>query len=397
MRHRLALIPTLSLSAALAFGQLSDAEATTAEASPSTRALVDVFGATAVPEDRFSAHFLQQVPHAQVRQIVAGLHQTLGPLARVQQADTGYQLHFARGEVPAHITLDAEGRIAGLWIGPSQLHGNLAAHAAAIQALSGATALLVLTEGETVAAHQADTPLSVGSAAKLAVLQAVQQEVSRQHLRWDTVVPLKARWRSLPSGQLQHWPAGTPVTVATLAHLMISVSDNTATDALIDQVGRAAVETITPRNTPFLDTRELFHLKATAHAPQQVQWITGNHDTRRALLETIAQAPLVTVSDLSTTPAHDVGWLLSAHELCQLLENTAGLPSLHINPGPTPRNDWQSVAFKGGSDTGVLNLSSRLVGHDGRTHCVVATWNHRQALEDEQLMAPYRAIIRSLR
>lgn len=393
-----AVVRTLCLSAALSFAPLSGAQAATSDASPAARTLVAVFGADAVSENRFSAPFLQQVPYAQLRQIVAGLHRTLGPLERVQQAGKGYQLHFARGMVPARITLDADGRIAGLWIEPAQLHGSLATHAAAIQALPGQTALLVLTNGEPVVAHQADTPLSVGSAAKLAVLQAVQQQVARQdNLRWETVVPLKAQWQSLPTGQLQRWPAGTPVTIATLAHLMISVSDNTATDALIDLVGRPAVEQISPRNTPFLNTRALFHLKATAHAPQQAQWLTGNPDARRALLETIAQAPLVSASDLSTTAAPQVGWLLSARELCTLLEDTAALPSLHINPGPTPRDDWQAVAFKGGSDTGVLNLSSRLVGKDGRTHCVVATWNNTQALVDEQLMAPYRAIVSSLR
>ena len=38
---------------------------------------------------------------------------------------------------------------------------------------------------------------------------------------------------SLPSGITQSWPAGSPVTLQTLATLMISISDNTATDTLV--------------------------------------------------------------------------------------------------------------------------------------------------------------------
>lgn len=117
MTHSLFSVRALCLSAALAVALLSGAQAAAADTSPSARALNDVFGATAVPESRFSAQFLQHVPHPQVRQIVASMHQTLGPLERVQPEGDGYQLHFARGEVPARITLDADGRIAGLWVG----------------------------------------------------------------------------------------------------------------------------------------------------------------------------------------------------------------------------------------------------------------------------------------
>ena len=39
----------------------------------------------------------------------------------------------------------------------------------------------------------------------------------------------------------QDWPKGAPVTLHTLATLMISISDNTATDQLIAIVGRDAI------------------------------------------------------------------------------------------------------------------------------------------------------------
>jgi hypothetical protein len=47
---------------------------------------------------------------------------------------------------------------------------------------------------------------------------------------------------------------------------MISVSDNTAADALLSIAGRENVEKFAPRNRPFLSTREAFILKAVPNA-----------------------------------------------------------------------------------------------------------------------------------
>jgi beta-lactamase class A len=64
---------------------------------------------------------------------------------------------------------------------------------------------------------------------------------------WADVVALQEQWRALPSGVLQDWPLGTHLTVESLAVLMISISDNTAADALAGLVGCAEVEQVAPR------------------------------------------------------------------------------------------------------------------------------------------------------
>lgn len=120
-----------------------------------------------------------------------------------------------------------------------------------IRALPGQTSLLVRGNQEIVA-YNADQPLAVGSAFKLLVLQALRQQIQAGQHQWDEVVRLKPEWKSLPSGLLQTWPSGTPITLQSLATLMISLSENTATDALIDIVGRETLEELFPRNQPFL-------------------------------------------------------------------------------------------------------------------------------------------------
>ena len=379
---------TTAASIALLAGMVPDrAVADTPEAT-----LEHLLKAEQPAAPRSTASFLAVVPALEVGRLIAGLRAQFGPLRSIEpKPDGGFLIRLERAAIPASITLDGEGRIAGLWFGAPEIAGEIADHAAAIRALPGKKALLILTDGEPVITDSADAPLAVGSAAKLAILAALEQAVADGRLAWNKVVPLDPKWKSLPTGQLQDWPNGSPVTIATLANLMISISDNTATDALIALVGREAVEALTPANAPFPTTREFFTLKTDANAGMREAWKTADADGRRAILKQIADAPLPTAPSAKAT--HEVEWFMTARELCALLDRTAALPAVSINPGVADASRWKRIAFKGGSELGVLNLSTRLVGADGRVHCVVASWNDDDALVDEQLMTPYRAIL----
>jgi hypothetical protein len=58
--------------------------------------------------------------------------------------------------------------------------------------------------------------------------------------------------------------------------------------------------------------------------------------------------------------------------------------------------DWRSIAYKGGSEPGVLNLSTYVTTADGTSHCVVATWNNDASFYDGLLTSPYRGLLRAL-
>ena len=302
-------------------------------------------------------------------------------------------VHLASGDVTAKLTLTDAGKIAGLLLRPAATQGSLDDHVRAIAALPGETSILVTREGTTLAAVRAEDPLAVASAFKLAVLKAVTQAVEQRHLAWDQVVRLDPAWRSLPSGTLQGWPAGTPVTVATLADMMISVSDNTAADALVALAGRDRVEAVSPRNAPFLTTRETFVLKADTALSRS--FLAADTDGRRRLLSHIATQPLPAPGALPNEPDLAIEWRFTARELAVLLGELAGTPALHINPGPADPGKWQSVAFKGGSEPGCVNLSTLAVDRRGTRFAVIATWNGPSANVDE-LSVAYDAILHSL-
>lgn len=350
-----------------------------------------------IAADRFTPEFLRDVPFVEVERLVDGLVQEHGALVGVRpRGDGRYTLDLERATVAARIALDGEGRIAGLFLEPPVVATSIDVAVETIAALPGSASVVVTSDGAERAAHAADKPLAVGSAMKLAILKALADRVDAGAAAWTDVVMLAERHRSLPTGRLQDWPAGTPLTLAVAAGLMISESDNTATDLLLDVVGAAAVERVSPRNAPFLSTADAFRLKRRDAAALRARFTAAGAATRQSMLGEVRALALPAPGELETAPTIEVEWFLSVRELCALMEGVAELPAFAISSGPVEAGDWAEVAYKGGSEVGVLNLTARLVGADGRRHCVSATWNDAATLDDARLVFSFRALLARL-
>ena len=213
------------------------------------------------PEKRevlFADSFLNQVSIGRINDIIEQYRSNLGALEEVKQGEGKYTLLFEKGTAPSRISLDTEGKIVGLWFGSWTLKSDtLDKLAAELRGLDSATSLYISKDGEKLYSLNGDAPMAVGSTFKLYVLQALYDKLDPGS--WKKVLWLKKEDISLPSGILQEWPVGTPITVKTLSNLMISRSDNTATDILIDLLGKNYLEKNTdPRNRPFLTTADAF-------------------------------------------------------------------------------------------------------------------------------------------
>ena len=364
-------------------------------------ALERLFTSEQIKPEWFAPEFLAPVPIEQVRQIIAVLKIQLGGYEGVENNGQDYLVKFNQALVPVKIVLNKQGQISGLLFEPPQAKLiNLKDAIAKFQALPGKVSFLV-QEGKTIQAElNSKTPLAVGSAFKLAVLKALKSEIASGKLTWKDVVQLQPNLKSLPSGMLQTWPDNAYLTVETLAALMISLSDNTATDILINLIGRQPIELVSPRNRPFLTTREAFVLKGSQNRNLLKRYRTSKEAQRRAILQELTRKPLPNVNEFEQTAnpvALDVEWFFTAEELCELMEQVADLPLMNINPGVTNAQDWQRVAFKGGSEPGVINMTTWLQAKNGKNYCVVATWNNNDApLEQQQFVSLYTGVIAKL-
>ncbi|MEM9602216.1 MAG: serine hydrolase [Pseudomonadota bacterium] len=306
-----------------------------------------------------------------------------GALRGVREDEAFWLLDFDEAVVPVFARLDAEGGFTTLWFNLTEPRTppTRADIEQVLPEFGGTVSLLVERDGELLFARDADTPLAVGSAFKLLVLRALQQQQATGRLPADASLSLAQQHVSLPSGRLQDAPVGSAHRIATLAEDMIRLSDNTATDVLIDALGRDALEALSPRNTPFLDTGAVFRLKDPRNADLLAQWRVGDTAARRGVLDALASRPLPPLSVFDAGPvALDVEWFLSARELCAALRAVGFAPAVVQNPGHLDPSRWARVAYKGGSEPGVINQSFLLEDTAGRTACVVGTWNNEAGM-----------------
>lgn len=279
--------------------------------------------------------------------------------------------------------VDRTGRLDTLFLRPQTKVPPLADWAAFDKALSDlgvdvSTLAADVTDGRCVPRHavEADRTMPTGSAFKLYVLGAVADRVAAGKLRWNQPLTVTDRVRSLPSGKLQDAPTGTRVTVQEAALGMISISDNTATDLLMQAVGRQAVEAQQEvmkhhdpaQNRPFLTTRELFQL-AWGTPNRRPAWTAADEQGRRALLATLPIGKLNVPAAAVTTPGwtDHLEWFASPADLCaaharlqQVARAKATAPVRNVlsaNAGVTLPKQVTYAAFKGGSSPGVLTLT----------------------------------------
>jgi len=349
----------------------------------------------------YSPELLAQVTTAQMDGIVASVRKQLGTFVKLtgDGADGNYVAVFTGGTIPCWIKVDANGLISGIFFkAPQPTAASLDDALARFAPLHGTLSYVVIQNGTERAARGQDKPLGVGSTFKLAVLTALVKQIDAGKRHWSDVVRVRDGWKSLPSGFLQTWPDGSHVTLETLASLMISISDNSATDLLIHTLGRAAIEPYAGANVPLLTTHDMFALKTKGAAAARAAWRSGDAKARRRLIAVLDGAHL-SADALDLQPADDdIDWQFTNRQLCALMAGVRRLPLFGINPGIATPSDWKSVAYKGGSDAGIISMTTWLVAKSGKEYCVSASLNDASAAVDENAFSlAYAAVIGRLR
>jgi beta-lactamase class A len=372
----------------------------------------------------FDAAFLAQVSPAMLNQALQSVVSVKLLSIEVSEPSTLVAIVSTGGIVPraqAALTVDSHGLISGLRIG-----GVTAAPAppttwagvdAAVRSVAPQVRLLVanVSNGSCQPVHSIDpdTAAPLGSAFKLYVLDALGHAVASGTVRWNQLLTVTAQLKSLPSGELQDEPDGTQISVQDTAAKMISISDNTAANMLINLVGRPAVETALTTtgmadpalDRPFLTTRELFILKLDQWPALANRYIAADEPGRRALLaSTVDRAPLpaVAAAQAWTTPRdiNSLEWFASADDICRAYTALAALARqpglspigqvLSINDGGLQLDpaQWKATWFKGGSEPGVLTLAYLATTRTGQSYVVTVLAENPSQPINEATAAP---------
>jgi len=347
----------------------------------------------------FSQSFLDQVPASKVDDVIASLLKQLGAYQSVELKPEKFVAHFAKGTDDVLVHLDADAKIDGLLFRPPVVtSGSLDDTLRAFREQTGTLSYVIIEGRSERAALNPSEALAVGSTFKLAVLNALRDEIALRRWRWRDVVPLEARWKSEPTGVLQKWPASTPITIASYAGEMISISDNTAADALIHIVGANALRPYAFGNDPFLTTREVFVFHSDGNGDLRSAYLGGATPAARQAVAKRADArPLPNAGQLLSSPLTSIEWHYSVRQLCTLMDRVADLPLMSINPGVADPAQFRHVAYKGGSDTGVINMTTMVTTRRGTRICFSATLNDAQhAVAELGFETSYSTVLRAL-
>lgn len=365
------------------------------------------------PEEIFTDGFLKAISVDQITGLSASITAQFGPAVEVallaprDGTRAALEIRFERGIGKGGIAIDPddEGRINELRFTsfdtltvagdtPEKIAADLAALPGSVNAWFGP-----LDGGAPLISIGAGTSLALGSTFKLYVLATLAEDVKAGRRKWTDVVPLDQK--SFPSGQMQNWPEGSPVTLHTLASLMISISDNTATDQLIAVLGQERILKLLrdsghgnpEANNPFLTTRQMFLLKTLE--PNVLEGRTARDVLANPAVAAFAALAHPSVDEINAAfaggpKALQIEWFASPADLAKLLghmRKTADAEAFRImaiNPSATPaiKANWHYIGFKGGSEPGVLNLTWLLQDKDGRAHVLTLGWNNPAAVVD---------------
>lgn len=381
----------------LAGGTLTASAATTA--SEQLAWLVQASAHQPIPAADLTAHFSTTALNAAGG--AAGLSRTLAPLGKVTVLrtvdDTPDAVEVvadtAAGTADVTLGVDGSGLISSLGFtryAPTptswpQIDGELRTLAPRV---SFATSVLS-PGGDCHVVHGLDaaTQRPLGSAFKLYVLGALGTAVAEHRASWDERLAIHDAWKSLPSGVMQTYPAGTEFTLAQYADDMIAISDNTAADHLIHFLGRDSVQAQLHRfgnsrpqaDIPFLTTREMFVLKGVRYPALADAYLALPRPLRAGALTAADRVPLSDVTAWQRPEDIDrIEWFGSPDDICRAF---AGLWRENAQPGMSPigtalslntagvalnRTAYPTIWYKGGSEPGVLTMNYLVRAADGR-------------------------------
>ncbi|WP_114519937.1 serine hydrolase [Altererythrobacter sp. ZODW24] len=393
--------PAIAQDTSAETAEAIDASALEKAASDVVAVLMNDMPATEV----FTASFLEQVPADRLVGLTTQLESQFGPITGVESvtAETpsaGTMLiRFEKALATANIALSPGGKVAGLLIkGVEPIDDSLAKIVADVEALPGNVGIYyapLATGTEPVLAIDENASLAIGSAFKLYVLSAIAHKVEAGELSWDQVIPVEGK--SFTGGTVFEFPDGAPMTIQTVATLMISISDNSATDMLVRLAGQDALEaelrlsghSAPAANIPFPTTAQFVKLKAD---PGLVELYAGADDESQQLIldkldEREPMPDLAAVFGDGPNAIDKIEWFASGRDIAGIfrriteLTDTTALDIMAVSPSvqDSTLEKWDYIGFKGGSEPGVLNVSWLMRDEAGEWHTLIMSWNNTEA------------------
>lgn len=371
--------------------------------------LIPLFNSQIAYNDYFAPNFLQAVPTSQLDQIITGVNAQYGKAISIRSIapndrNSGIvKLNFERATATIEMVVNpnAPYLVSGLLLQGFEVIGDdysdiekeistLPGKAGfAIHRLSNRQAPTMIRQ------YRGADQFAIGSTFKLYILAELAAQIERGRLRWSDIAPLAPKSSTL--GGTEKWPEGSPLSLQSLATLMISVSDNNATDALIAFLGRSNIESRVRqighddinRITPFLSTAEAFSFKMRANDKLRSDFLKASEKEQQKII--IRNKNRLSIDnydsrEFANGPLYidDIEWFASSTDIARTFDKlrqsrdpiVKNILSINSGIGPNDTRKWNYLGYKGGSEPGVISMSFVVQSRQGSWYSVTGSWNN---------------------
>lgn len=257
---------------------------------------------------------------------------------------------------------------------------------------------------------KSNTKMAIGSEFKLYVLNDLVHQINDKKTSWTNELAIQEEYKSLPSGKLQDEANGKKFSIKQMAELMISISDNTATDHLMAFLGQESIikslnglNSFINLNSPFLSTMDLFRIKTL-----------GDHEVEN-YLKLNANAKSLFLKDLGKKLDRNqtlkllekwekpkdilkTEWFGTTQDVCKVMESlqkksvqdstiidilSKNVPFIDVTDSPY----FKYLGYKGGSEPGVLTMTFLIQSKNDSWGCLSVAYNDEKSNYNEEQLA----------
>lgn len=266
-------------------------------------------------------------------------------------------------------------------------------------------ALYFSVNQKVLVSENENVSVPLGSAFKLFVLYKIASDIKLNKYNWDYLLNIQNKYKSLPSGQMQNLKEGSRYSIYEYALKMISISDNTATDHLMNFVGKRNLENFIISfnefknlQLPFLTTKEMFATRANFSLEEFNNYNKKSFIDKLNIFKNYDYVPISEIGDklsLWKDPKgiYDIEWFSDAKTMCFLMQKLDDLAKkddklfsiLSANtPFVGPAQTRYSF-YKGGSEPGVLTTLYYGENNAGEKYCAfMHTSNAKSVIEEDR-------------
>lgn len=375
-------------------------------------------------EDYFSKTFINKVKFEDLISIFSNIYNDSGSCTEATLiTPSKFILKTQLADQRFIITLDEKNLINGLqYLGRSEPSVKISDKQSIFNEfnkLGGISSLIIkdFSKSSPLLEINSNARIALGSEFKLYILHYLNQQILNSKLNWSDKLKIQEEIKSLPSGILQNYPDGTELTLYQIASLMIAISDNTATDHLINFLIKESIESsmigfnsYVDENTPLLSTMDLFRIR-TLDSTLVNKYMNLPAEQKRIYLESLKHE--LSRNDIATKLANwdqpkdiqKVEWFANVNDICsvvqdiqtQAVSNSAildilsnNVPFVWIEDNPS----FEYIGYKGGSEPGVLTMTFLVKTKSHKWGCIsMGINNDKQSLNENQIADLFHAIL----